>query len=135
VPGSNALLFRIPSTNNASDPRDFIYGMLDLLPRRLSVHANVDYSPTCLFVDVMRALPWPTLKARARSIGFFIGTGHPSLDISSGPVGCLIFQRSLPQFTGTGRPGISRIFGQTFHFMHHSHRMNTLGDISLLVKR
>jgi hypothetical protein len=53
VPLSNTLWFRIPSSNNASNPRDLIYGMLNLLPAELKAQINVDYSADNQFVDVM----------------------------------------------------------------------------------
>lgn len=54
VPGSNTLWFRIPSSNNATDSRDLIYGMLNLLPKKLTDLIHVDYASTNRFVDVMR---------------------------------------------------------------------------------
>ena len=52
---SNTLWFRIPSSNNATDPRDLIYGMMSLLPKKLTDLISVDYGPTNGFTDVMRA--------------------------------------------------------------------------------
>ena len=52
---SNTLWFRIPSSNNATDPRDLIYGMMSLLPKKLTDLIAVDYGPTNGFTDVMRA--------------------------------------------------------------------------------
>jgi hypothetical protein len=53
VPVSNPLWFRIPSGSRATDPRDLVYGMLNLLPKQLKEQINVDYSPENTFVDVM----------------------------------------------------------------------------------
>ena len=53
VPDSNTLWFRIASTNNATDSRDLIYGMMNLLPRKLTDLINVDYASPNQFVDVM----------------------------------------------------------------------------------
>jgi hypothetical protein len=53
VPPSNALWFRIPGGSRASDPRDLVYGMINLLPRKLKDLIKVDYSQKTRFVDVM----------------------------------------------------------------------------------
>jgi len=54
VPQSNTLWFRIPSSNNATDSRDLIYGMMNLLPKKLTDLIHVDYASPNRFVDVMR---------------------------------------------------------------------------------
>jgi hypothetical protein len=54
VPGSNTLWFRIPSSNKATDSRDLIYGMMNLLPKKLTNLIHVDYSSSNKFVDMMR---------------------------------------------------------------------------------
>jgi hypothetical protein len=54
VPRSNTLWFRIPSSNDATDPRDLIYGMMSLLPKKLIDLIDVDYAPSTGFADVMR---------------------------------------------------------------------------------
>jgi hypothetical protein len=48
---SNTLWFRIPSSNNATDPRDLIYGMMSLLPKKLTDLISVDYGPTNGFTE------------------------------------------------------------------------------------
>jgi len=53
LPASNTLWFRIPSSCNATDSRDLVYGMLNLLPRKLTELIDVDYSEDNKFVDVM----------------------------------------------------------------------------------
>lgn len=53
VPLSNTLWFRIPSSSNATDSRDLIYGMMSLLPQKMASLINVDYSSSTEFVDVM----------------------------------------------------------------------------------
>jgi hypothetical protein len=53
VPLSNALWFRIPGGSRASDPRDLVYGMINLLPSNLKDLIKVDYSQEIRFVDVM----------------------------------------------------------------------------------
>ena len=53
VPASNKLWFKIPSTSRATDARDLVYGMMNLLPHALSSLIHVDYSPRTHFVDVM----------------------------------------------------------------------------------
>jgi hypothetical protein len=53
VPLSNTLWFRIPSSNNATDSRDLVYGMMNLLPQKLAALINVDYAQNSKFVDVM----------------------------------------------------------------------------------
>jgi hypothetical protein len=55
VPLSNTLWFRIPSSNRATDSRDLIYGMMNLLPKKLANLIHVDYSSSNRFVDTMRA--------------------------------------------------------------------------------
>ena len=53
VPASNKLWFKIPSTSRATDARDLVYGIMNLLPHALSSLIHVDYSPRTNFVDVM----------------------------------------------------------------------------------
>ncbi|KAH0559528.1 hypothetical protein GP486_003957 [Trichoglossum hirsutum] len=55
VPRSNTLWFRIPSSNDATDSRDLVYGMMNLLPKKLANLIHVDYSSSNQFVDVMRS--------------------------------------------------------------------------------
>ncbi|KAH8653511.1 heterokaryon incompatibility protein-domain-containing protein [Xylariales sp. PMI_506] len=56
VPSSNTLWFRIPSSNKATDTRDLIYGMMNLLPKRLADGIHVDYAASASgFVDAMRS--------------------------------------------------------------------------------
>jgi hypothetical protein len=50
---SNTLWFRIPSSSNATDYRDLIYGMMELLPVRLKDAIHVNYSLDNKFMDVM----------------------------------------------------------------------------------
>ncbi|QSZ28671.1 hypothetical protein DSL72_003170 [Monilinia vaccinii-corymbosi] len=45
---------RIPSSKLTTDPRDLIYGMLNLFPEKLSNLIHIDYAPRNRFVDVMR---------------------------------------------------------------------------------
>jgi hypothetical protein len=54
VPRSNTIWFRIPSSNNATDSRDLIYGMMSLLPMKLTRLIHVEYASHNKFVDVMR---------------------------------------------------------------------------------
>ena len=54
VPASSTLWFRIVSSNNATDSRDLIYGIMNLLPKKLTDLINVDYASPNQFVDVMR---------------------------------------------------------------------------------
>ena len=54
VPYSNTLWFRSASSNNATDSRDLIYGMMNLLPKKLTDLINVDYDSPNQFVDIMR---------------------------------------------------------------------------------
>jgi len=53
VPLSNTLWFRIPSSSSATNSKDLIYGMMNLLPDQLKAQINVDYSESTQFVDVM----------------------------------------------------------------------------------
>ncbi|KAH8588997.1 heterokaryon incompatibility protein-domain-containing protein [Bisporella sp. PMI_857] len=53
VPQTNALWFRIPSGSRATDPRDLVYGMMNLLPKKFKAQINVEYAPGNKFVDVM----------------------------------------------------------------------------------
>ena len=63
VPGSNTLWFRIASSNNATDSRDLIYGMTNLLPKKLTDLINVDYASPNQFVDVMRMFAVAHIKS------------------------------------------------------------------------
>ena len=63
VPGSSTLWFRIASSNNATDSRDLIYGMMDLLPKKLTDFINVDYASPNQFVDVMRMFAEAHIKS------------------------------------------------------------------------
>ena len=54
VPGSSTLWFRIPSSNNATDWRDLIYGMMNLLPKKLTDLIYVEHASTNRFADMMR---------------------------------------------------------------------------------
>ena len=63
VPHSSTLWFRIASSNNATDSRDRIYGMMDLLPKKLTDFINVDYASPNQFVDVMRMFAEAHIKS------------------------------------------------------------------------
>jgi len=49
----STIWFRIPSESDATDSRDFLYGMVNLLPSELMSAIRVDYSPDWRFQHVM----------------------------------------------------------------------------------
>ncbi|KAI9641277.1 hypothetical protein NHQ30_010078 [Ciborinia camelliae] len=55
--------FRIASSHQATDSRDLIYGMMSLLPKKLSDLINVDYASHNRFVDVMRTFAEAYMKS------------------------------------------------------------------------
>jgi hypothetical protein len=63
VPLSNTLWFRIPSSNDATDSRDLVYGMMNILPQKLTALINVDYSQSNKFVDVMTEFATAHIKS------------------------------------------------------------------------
>ncbi|KIW64378.1 hypothetical protein PV04_09317 [Phialophora macrospora] len=50
---ASTLWFRVASANYATDPRDMVYGMLNLLPRALVARLNVDYAQHNTYRRVM----------------------------------------------------------------------------------
>ena len=60
---SNTLWFRIPSSNNATDSRDLIYGMMSLLPKKLTDLIQIDYASPNRFVDVMETFAEAIIKS------------------------------------------------------------------------
>jgi hypothetical protein len=64
VPGSNTLWFKIASSSNATNAKDRVYGMLNLLPRKLATLINIDYSSSIQFVDVMAEFAMAHIKCK-----------------------------------------------------------------------
>ncbi|KAK4910848.1 hypothetical protein LTR49_020543 [Elasticomyces elasticus] len=50
---ANTLWFRVASASFATDPRDIVYGMLNILPKRLVSLLTIDYSDGYTYRDVM----------------------------------------------------------------------------------
>ncbi|KAK3626754.1 hypothetical protein LTR22_023049 [Elasticomyces elasticus] len=50
---ANTLWFRVASASFATDPRDIVYGMLNILPKRLVSLLTIDYSDGHTYRDVM----------------------------------------------------------------------------------
>ena len=50
---ANTIWFRIPSSSFVTDPRDLVYGMLNILPKNLASLLNIDYSERHSYRDVM----------------------------------------------------------------------------------
>ncbi|TGO51878.1 hypothetical protein BELL_1700g00010 [Botrytis elliptica] len=63
VLGYDPFWLRIPSSYEASDSRDLIYGMMSLLPSWLTDLINVNYSTNNHFVDVMRSFAEAYIKS------------------------------------------------------------------------
>jgi hypothetical protein len=59
----NTLWFRIPSGRKATDLRDLIYGMLNLLPKTLMSLIRVDYSRENKFVDAIAEFAQAHIKS------------------------------------------------------------------------
>jgi hypothetical protein len=64
VPSSNTLWFKIASSSNATNAKDRVYGMMNLLPRKLATLINIDYSPRIKFVDVMAEFAMAHIKCQ-----------------------------------------------------------------------
>jgi len=74
---SNTLWFRFPSSSNATDHRDLVYGMMGLLPVQLKNSIHVNYSPETKFMDVMSYFAAANIKA-TNSLDWILHAPHSS---------------------------------------------------------
>ncbi|KAH7096019.1 heterokaryon incompatibility protein-domain-containing protein [Paraphoma chrysanthemicola] len=62
---ANTLWFRISSNNYATDPKDLLYGMMNLLPSQITKLIEPDYSPSHTYRDVMVDFAAANIQANA----------------------------------------------------------------------